>query len=70
MKTLQGEYAIGDLCAAFDVSRSGFHRWRTAAPCQRTREDARISEVLCEVHRQSRGTYGRLRLVAALRQRG
>lgn len=70
MKTLQGEYAIGDLCAAFDVSRSGFHRWRTEAPCQRVREDARISEMLCEVHQQSRGTYGRPRLVAALRQRG
>jgi putative transposase len=70
MKTLQGEYPIGDLCAAFEVSRSGFHRWRTAEPCQRAREDARISEALCEVHRQSRGTYGRPRLVAALRQRG
>lgn len=70
MKMLQGEYAIGELCAAFDVSRSGFHRWRTAAPCQRTREDAQITEVLCEVHRQSRGTYGRPRLVASLRQRG
>lgn len=70
MKTLQGEYAIKDLCAAFDVSRSGFHRWRTAEPCQRLREDAQISEVMGEVHRQSRGTYGRPRLVAALRQRG
>jgi putative transposase len=70
MKTLQGEYAIGELCAAFDVSRSGFHRWRTAEPCERAREDARISEVLRAVHRQSRGTYGRPRLVAALRQRG
>ena len=70
MKTLQGEYAIGEMCAAFDVSRSGFHRWRTAEPCQRAREDARISEVLRAVHRQSRDTYGRPRLVAALRQRG
>jgi putative transposase len=70
MKTLQGEYAINDLCASFDVSRSGFHRWRTAEPCQRSREDAHLSEVLRAVHRQSRGTYGRPRLVAALRQRG
>ena len=29
MKTLQGEYAIGELCAAFDVSRSDVEdsRW-------------------------------------------
>jgi putative transposase len=70
MKTLQGEYAIKDLCASFDVSRSGFHRWRTAEPCERSHEDTHLSEVLCEVYRQSRGTYGRPRLVAALRQRG
>lgn len=70
MKTLQGEYAINDLWVAFAVSRSGFHRWRTAEPCQRAREDAQITEVMREVHRQSRGTYGRPRLVAALAQRG
>jgi putative transposase len=70
MKALQGEYAINELCAAFDVSRSGFHRWRTAEPSQRVREDARISEVMREVHRESRGTYGRPRLVASLHQRG
>lgn len=70
MKTLQSKYAINQLCAAFAVSRSGFHRWRTAAPCQRAREDAQISELLCEMHEQSRDTYGRPRLVAALRNRG
>ena len=70
MKTLQGEYAIKDLCASFDVSRSGFHRWRTAEPCRRAREDTHLSEVLCEVHKESRETYGRPRLVAALRRRG
>jgi putative transposase len=70
MKALQCQYRTSDLCAAFNVSRSGFHRWRTAGPCQRVGEDARIGELLCEVHRQSQGTYGRPRLVAALRQRG
>jgi putative transposase len=70
MKTLQGEYAIKDLCASFEVSRSGFHRWRMAEPCRRAREDTHISEVLREVHEKSRETYGRPRLVAALRQRG
>lgn len=54
MKALQSQYRIGDLCAAFGVSRSGYHRWRTGAPCARVR----------------RGTYGRPRLTIALRQRG
>ena len=36
MKALQEQgYRIGDLCAAFCVSRSGYHRARTAAPSAR-----------------------------------
>jgi putative transposase len=70
MKALQGKYRIGDLCAAFEVSRSGYHRWRTAAPGIRAREDARIGDTLRQVHEKSRGTYGRPRLTAALHQGG
>ena len=70
MKALQGEYRIGDLCAVFCVSRSGYHRWRTAAPSARAREDARISEQMRALHQQSKCTYGRPRLTAALRRNG
>ena len=41
MKTLEGDYAITALCEAFDVSRSGYYRWRNAGPTARAREDAR-----------------------------
>ena len=70
MKTLQADYRIGDLCAAFGVSRSGYHRWRTGAPCARACKDAQLARALREIHVQSRGTYGRPRLTQALRQRG
>ena len=71
MKALQEQgYRIGDLCAAFGVSRSGYHRWRTAAPSARAGKDAQLTAELRELHRQSRGTYGRPRLTQALRQRG
>ena len=70
MKELESQYRIGDLCAAFAVSRSAYHRWRTAPPSRRTREDARLKEHLVQLHAQSQGTYGRPRLTAALRQRG
>jgi putative transposase len=66
---LQGEYRIGDLSAAFLVSRSGYYRWRTAPPSRRAGEDAFLSEQLRALHAQSEGTYGRPRLPAALRQR-
>jgi putative transposase len=70
MKTLQISYRIGDLCAAFGVSRSGYHRWRTATPSARARQDAQLAEQLRELHGQSRGTYGRPRLTMALRRGG
>jgi len=70
MKSLAGDYRIGDLCAAFCVSRSGYHRWRTAGASERRREDALIGEELQRAHAQSRGTYGRPRLCAALRRTG
>ena len=71
MKTLQEQgYRIGDLCAAFGVSRSGYHRARTAPPSARVRKDAQLAAQLRELHRQSRGTYGRPRLTRALRQGG
>jgi putative transposase len=70
MKALHGEYRIGDLCVAFGVSRSGYHRWRTATASARRGEDALIGEALRRAHEQSRGTYGRPRLCAALRRSG
>jgi len=70
MKALHHDYRIGDLCAAFGVSRSGYHRWRTAAPSARACKDGQLAEQLRELHGQSRGTYGRPRLTMALRQRG
>jgi putative transposase len=71
MRALQEQgYRIGDLCAAFGVSRSGYHRVRTAAPSARACQDAQLAATLRELHRQSRGTYGRPRLTIALRRRG
>ena len=70
MKSLAGQYRVNDLCAAFCVSRSGYHRWHTAGPSQRVREDALIGEELQRIHTQSRGTYGRPRLCAMLRRGG
>jgi len=70
MKTLEDRHPIVELCRAFGVSRSGYHRWREARPTARAREDARLIVELKAVHAQSRQTYGRPRLLAALRQRG
>ena len=70
MKAMEHEHAITELCEAFAVSRSGYYRWRDATPGERSREDARITEVLCAAHRRSRDTYGRPRPVRGLRAQG
>jgi transposase InsO family protein len=70
MKTLETSYAVTALCAAFDVSRSGYYRWRAPKPSRRGGEDARLKNELKHLHAESRGTYGRPRLLAGLRRRG
>jgi len=70
MKTLETQYPLTQLCAAFNVSRSGYYRWRAQKPSARTGEDARLKAELKSLHVASRGTYGRPRLLADLRQRG
>lgn len=70
MKRLEPNYPVTVLSAAFSVSRSGYYRWRGAWAGLRAREDARLTEQIKTIHEQSRGTYGRPRLVAALRQGG
>ncbi len=70
MKALHGEYQIGDLCAAFAVSRSGYYRWRTAGLSARAREDVLLAGQIRALHTASRRTYGRPRICAALRQSG
>jgi transposase InsO family protein len=70
MKTLETVHSIRSLCAAFDVSRSGYYRWRSPQVARRVREDARLKNEIQTLHAASRGTYGRPRLWAGLRRNG
>ncbi len=67
MKT---EHPITQLCAAFDVTRSGYHAWQKAPPSARVRTDAALLEEVRQLHAHHRGRYGAPRLQRALRQRG
>jgi putative transposase len=70
MNRLEVDHPVTMLSTAFGVSRSGYYRWRAAKPGVRAAEDARLKLEIKAVHEQSRGTYGRPRLVAALRRAG
>lgn len=70
MKSLVQQYRLTDLCAAFKVSRSGYHAWLNRPPGPRRKADVELGAHLCRVHAQSRQTYGSPRLLQALRQQG
>lgn len=72
MKTQIHEHRLLMLCATLGVSRSAYYAWseRQESPRGKKREDAAIKEQLREIHKESKGTYGRPRLQVALRGKG
>lgn len=64
---------IAHLCNALGVSRQGFYAWqarRDTPPTKRARETAELRTIVRDLHRKSRGTYGRPRIQLALRASG
>jgi hypothetical protein len=47
-------YSIGELCEAFDVSRSGYHAWIGREPCARTPADAQLAPLIAAAHIEGR----------------
>ena len=54
-------------CRVLNVPRSSYYDWASRGPSARAREDARLIEVIGEIHYRSRCTYGAPRVHAELR---
>jgi putative transposase len=69
---MRSEHPIRALCQAFGVSTSGYYDWqkRQAQPGPRRQEDQRLKEQICQIHKESRQTYGVPRIQAVLRACG
>jgi len=67
---MSAEYSIHQLCATFGVARSGYQAWARRAPSPRAQRDADLLKLLRQGHEESRGTYGRPRLLIWLARRG
>jgi putative transposase len=67
---MKNDYKITELCAALDVSPSGYHAYhhRQAHPGPRAREDAALTTQITTAFARSHGTYGAPRIQAELRQ--
>lgn len=70
MKALERQHLLTDLCAAFGVSRSGFHAWKNRPLSGRAHTDAQLGRHLCQAHTDSRQTYGSPRLLKVLQKKG
>lgn len=66
----QADYPVSRLCALAGVSRSGFYAWRCRPPSARTLANERLLEEIREIHKRSRGTYGRVKILGQLARRG
>ena len=70
MTTLRHQYPLAILCRVLDVSRSGYHAWRTRRPSKRAQENARLEVAIQAAHVRTRQTYRPERLQAELHADG
>ena len=57
-------------CDVLEVSTSGYYAWLDREPSPRARRTARIREAVREVHAESHGVYGSVKITEALEERG
>ncbi|PXX21239.1 helix-turn-helix protein [Burkholderia pyrrocinia] len=63
-------YSVSRLCRVLCVSRSGYCQWRGREPSRRAQANALLDAEVAAIHRASRGSYGRPRIVRQLRSQG
>ena len=57
-------------CDVLEVSTSGYYAWFDREPSPRARRTVRIREAVREVHAESHGVYGSVKVTEALEERG
>jgi len=72
IRKLSGQHSLKILCAAYEVSRNGYYTWSKGGSRSeaRNREDELLRREIEGIHKQSRRSYGRPRMVTALKALG
>lgn len=70
IKHMKAEHSLSALCAAFDVTRSGYHAWAKTGPGPREQADAQLLPKIRAVHQEHRGRYGAPRIQQELAAQG
>jgi len=64
------EFSVVRMCAALEVSRSGFYEWLRNPVSDRARENQRLVALIRAAHAASHGVYGAPRIFLDLREAG
>jgi putative transposase len=70
VRAKQAEHRVATMCRVLGVSTSGYYAWVGREPGKRAGEDAVLRKRIEAIHQRSRGTYGRPRVHAELRENG
>jgi len=70
MKEYQGVFRIAAMCRVLQVSTSGYYAWNRRGESQRSRENRTLLAQIKAIHKESRRSYGPLRVYEALKDRG
>ena len=70
IKAHKAEFPLLAMCRALGLSSSGYYDWLKRPPSNRERRDDELRDRIRSIWNDSRGTYGRPRIHAALREEG
>jgi len=70
IQAMENEYPLTELCAAFEVSRSGFYDWRERKPSARQQANTLLVEQIQIIRQGEEVCYGSPRMTEELKSRG
>jgi len=72
IKTLSGQYSVRALCETYLISPAAYYSWVKGGKGskEKKREDVILREEIKKIHKKSRKSYGRPRMVTALKNQG
>lgn len=66
----RNEFPVRSICAALDVSPSGYYAWKSRSPSPRAEENRRLLDDIRRLHERHRHRYGVPRMLVELRKEG
>ena len=66
----RNQYPVMMMCRLLHVSRSGYYAWRVRPESQRAKTDRELIKRIGQIHEDSDGVYGAVKIAAELNEQG